>query len=112
MELVEKLSLSTRPHPHPIIFNGLTRAVNSRNKRSVRVHFSMGSYHDYADCDVVPMEACSLLLGRPWKYDTNSLHHGHANYYSLMFKGKKIILHPMTPEDIVKSDIVRAKQQH
>jgi hypothetical protein len=72
----------------------------------------MGSYHDYADCDVVPMEACSLLLGRPLQCDTNSLHHGHANYYSLMFKGKKIILHPMTPEQIVKSDIVRAKQQH
>jgi hypothetical protein len=29
-----------------------------------------------------------------------------------MFKGKKIILHPMTPEQIVKSDIARAKQQH
>jgi hypothetical protein len=112
MELVEKLSLSTRPHPHPIIFNGLTRAINSRNKRSVRVHFSMGSYHDYADCDVVPMEACSLLLGRPWKYDTDSLHHGRTNNYSLMFKGKKIILHPMTPEQIVKSDIARAKQQY
>jgi hypothetical protein len=32
----------------------------------VRVHFSIGMYSDYADCDVVPMEACSLLLGRPW----------------------------------------------
>jgi hypothetical protein len=29
-----------------------------------------------------------------------------------MFKGKKIILHPMTPEQIVKSDIARAKQQY
>jgi hypothetical protein len=26
----------------------------------VRVHFSIGLYFDYADCDVVPMEACSL----------------------------------------------------
>jgi hypothetical protein len=28
-----------------------------------------------------------------------------------MFKGKKIILHPMTPEQIVKADIAKAKQQ-
>jgi hypothetical protein len=53
------------------------------------------------------MEACSLLLGRPWQYDTDYLHHGHTNHYSLLFKGKKIILHPMTPEQIVKDDIAR-----
>jgi hypothetical protein len=40
----------------------------------VRVHFSIGIYSDYADCDVVPMEACSLLLGRPWEYDLVWLH--------------------------------------
>jgi hypothetical protein len=41
----------------------------------VRVHFSIGMYSDYADCEVVPMEACSLLLGRPWEYDTDACHH-------------------------------------
>jgi hypothetical protein len=41
----------------------------------------------------------------------DSLHHGHTNHYSLMFKGKKIILHPMSPEQILKADIARAKQQ-
>jgi hypothetical protein len=54
------------------------------------------------------MEACSLLLGRPWQYDTDSLHHGRLNHYSLMFKGQKIIIHPMTPEQIVKDDLARA----
>ncbi|XP_066396062.1 uncharacterized protein [Miscanthus floridulus] len=68
----------------------------------------MGSYSDYTDCDVVPMEACSLLLGRPWQYDIDCLHHGRTNHYSLLFKGKKIILHPMTLEQIVKDDIARA----
>jgi hypothetical protein len=43
-----------------------------------------------------------LLLGRPWQYDTDILHHGRSNHYSLMFKGQKIIIHPMTPEQIVK----------
>jgi hypothetical protein len=54
------------------------------------------------------MEACSLLLGRPWQYDTDSLHHGHSNHYSLMSKGHKMIIHPMTPEQIVKDDLARA----
>jgi hypothetical protein len=35
-------------------------------------------------------------LGRPWQYDTDSLHHGRSNHYSFMFKGQKIIIHPMT----------------
>jgi hypothetical protein len=112
MELVEKLSLPTRPHPHPYHIQWLNQGGKLKVTRLVRVHFSMGSYHDYADCDVVPMEACSLLLGRPSQYDTYSLHHGRTNHYSLMFKGKKIILHPVTPEQIVKSNIARAKQQH
>ena len=49
-----------------------------------------------------------MLLGRPWQYDTDSLHHGRSNHYSFMFKGQKIIIHPMTPEQIVKDDIARA----
>ncbi|XP_066385049.1 uncharacterized protein [Miscanthus floridulus] len=107
-DLVEKLSLQTRPHPHPYHIQWLNQGGKLKVTRSVRVHFSMGSYSDYTDCDVVPMEACSLLLGRPWQYDIDCLHHGRTNHYSLLFKGKKIILHPMTPEQIVKDDIARA----
>jgi hypothetical protein len=39
------------------------------------VHFSISTYHDYADCDVVLMQACSLLLGCHWKFDTDDVHH-------------------------------------
>jgi hypothetical protein len=61
-DLVEKLSLPTRPHPHPYRIQWLNQGGSLKVTRSVRVHFSMGSYHDYADCDIVPMETCSLLL--------------------------------------------------
>jgi len=30
-----------------------------------RVKFSIGNYVDIVDCDVAPMSACHLLLGRP-----------------------------------------------
>ncbi|WVZ63638.1 hypothetical protein U9M48_013253 [Paspalum notatum var. saurae] len=106
--LIEKLSLPTRKHPNPYHIQWLNDGGKIKVTRSVRVSFSMGAYSDFVDCDVVPMEACSLLLGRPWQYDTDSLHHGRSNHYSFMFKGKKIIIHPMTPEQIVKDDIARA----
>ena len=50
------------------------------------------------------MQACSLLLGRPWEYDTVALHHARTNTYALLHKGKKIILLPLTSAEIVKHD--------
>jgi hypothetical protein len=48
------------------------------------------------------MDACSLLLGRPWEFDTDAIHYGISNKYTLMHKGKKIVLLPMTPTEIVQ----------
>ena len=66
MEMVEKLSLTTRPHPHPYYIQWFNNSGKVKVTRTVRVHFSISTYADYVDCDVVPMQACSLLLGRPW----------------------------------------------
>jgi hypothetical protein len=55
------------------------------------------------------MQACSLLLGHPWKYDTNALHYGRINIYTLLHKGKKIVLLPLTLAEIVKHDKELAK---
>ena len=71
---------------------------------TARVHFSIGTYHDYANCDVVLMQACSLLLGRPWEFDTNVIHHGRSNKYTLVHNRKKITLLPLTPNEIVQCD--------
>jgi hypothetical protein len=49
---------------------------------------------------VVPTDAYSLLLGCPWEFDTD--HYGRSNKYTLMHKGKKIMLLPMTPTEIVQ----------
>ena len=67
----------------------------------VRVDFEIGPYKDSIDFDVVPMTVCHLLLGRPWLYDRYVQHNGRANTYHLEFKGKKINLQPMTPQQIV-----------
>jgi hypothetical protein len=106
--LVEKLSLSTRKHLNPYSVQWLNDGGKIKITWTVCAPFSIGAYSYYIDCDVVPMDARSLLLGRPWQYDINSMLHGRLNHYSLMFKGQKIIIHPMTPEQIVKDDLARA----
>src|SRR5213075_130559 len=96
-EVVKKLGLPTREHTHPYHIQWINNSGKVKVTQTARVHFSIGSYHDYADFDVVPMDACSLLLGRPWEFDTDALHHGRTNKYTLMHKGKKIVLLPMSP---------------
>ena len=92
IEMAEKLCLTTTRHPRPYYIQWLNECGKLKVTRCVRVHFKIGSYHDYVDCDVVPMQACSLLLGRPWQYDNSVVHHGRKNAYTLMFEGKTINL--------------------
>lgn len=63
--MVEKLALTTQQHSHPYYIQWFNNSGRLKVTRIVRVYFSIGSYHDYTDCDVVPKQACSLLLGRP-----------------------------------------------
>jgi len=54
------------------------------------------------------MQACSLLLGRPWEHDNNATHHGISNKYTFVHKGKEYTLLPLTPAEIVQGDKERA----
>lgn len=100
---VKKLDLKAVPHPSPYKLAWLTKGVDITVSRQVTVSFSIGSYLDSVCCDVVPMDACHLLLGRPWQYDKNVTHSGKANTYSFVFKGRTITLLPSpetAPDDI------------
>jgi hypothetical protein len=100
-----------REHPHPYNIQWFNNSGKVKVTQTARVHFSIGSYHVVADFDVVPMDACSLLLGCPWEFDADAIHHGRTNTYNLMHKGKKITLVPMTPSEIVKYEQGKAKQK-
>lgn len=59
------------------------------------VSLSIGSiYKDKIWCDVVAIDACHLLLGRPWQYNRNVVHDGKRNTYNFMFNNIKIVLLP------------------
>ena len=43
------------------------------------------------------MDACHLLLGRPWQHGVDATHEGKANLYSFQWKKKRIIIPPLPP---------------
>ncbi|KAK1564032.1 hypothetical protein QYE76_048328, partial [Lolium multiflorum] len=100
-ELCTKLKLKYLPHPHPYYIQWLSDNGEMKVNHMVRVEFEIGPYKDCIDFDVVPMTVCHLLLGRPWLYDHSVQHNGRANTYHLEYKGKKINLQPMSPQQIV-----------
>uniref|UniRef100_A0A7N1A7T9 CCHC-type domain-containing protein n=1 Tax=Kalanchoe fedtschenkoi TaxID=63787 RepID=A0A7N1A7T9_KALFE len=110
-DLVQRLALTTKPHPQPYYIQWFNNNGKVKVTRLTKVQFSIGSYHDAIDCDIIPMQACSVLLGRPWQYDKDSLHHGRTNQYSFVHQNKKIVLHPMSPEAILKDEIARASKE-
>lgn len=68
------------------------------------VNFSIGqNYKDQAWCDMVAMDTCHLLLGRPWQYDGKITHDGHLNTYNFMFNSTKIVLLPKKDHIELKS---------
>jgi hypothetical protein len=103
---VKKLGLTTRPHPYHIQW--LNDSGKAKITQTCRVPFSIGVYSYFVDCDVVPMQACSLLLGHPWEQDNDAMHHGRSNKYTFMHKGQKITMAPFTPAEIVQADRERA----
>ncbi|XP_040938025.1 uncharacterized protein [Gossypium hirsutum] len=67
--MVEKLSLPTTKHPSPYKLQWLNDGGELKVTKQVLVSFTIGKYSDEVLCDVVPMHAGHLLLGRPWQFD-------------------------------------------
>jgi hypothetical protein len=80
--IVEKLALVTVDHPHPynLVWLENSQKVNvykqclvQLNSQKVNVYrqclvqFTIGDiYYGKVLCDVIPIDACLLILGRPW----------------------------------------------
>jgi hypothetical protein len=106
--MVENLALTTKRHPHPYHIRWPNNSGKVKVTKLVQVYFATGSYRDVVECDVVPTEACNILLRRPWQFDTDHIHHGRSNQYSFIHHDKKIILLPMSPKAIVCDDVAKA----
>ena len=76
--MVDKLKLKIETHPHPYKLSWLKKENEIKVNQCCLVSFSIRkNYKDEVWCDVVPMDACHILLGRPWQYDWKVIHDGH-----------------------------------
>ena len=93
--MVDALGLKAWPHPQPHCIEWLYNSGRLKVTHKVRVKFNIGTYYDEVICDVVLMDVCQLLLGRPWQYDRNAIHEGRSNTFMFRDVGIKRVLQPM-----------------
>ncbi|XP_019189640.1 PREDICTED: uncharacterized protein LOC109184063 [Ipomoea nil] len=103
-ELTNKLGLQTISHPTPYSLQWLNKTGEIKVDKQVMVPMSIGKYEDSILCDVVPMQAAHVLLGRPWQFDKKTTHEGYTNRYSFFHNGRKIVLVPLSPKQIFEDE--------
>ncbi|GKV38616.1 hypothetical protein SLEP1_g46505 [Rubroshorea leprosula] len=102
--MVEKLRLLVKDLANPYKLQWLRKGNEVKVTKRCLVSFSIGNkYQDKVWCDVIPMDACHLLLGRPWQFDQKTIHDGHANTYSFVKDGVKVKLIPLKPEETLEN---------
>jgi hypothetical protein len=99
-EMVEKIDLETNRHPSPYKVSWLQKGHQVHVTKQCLVEFKMGEYRDKIMCDVIPMDVCHVLLGRPWQYDRNVVHERRMNTYTLEKDGKSYTLLPIKDKEV------------
>ncbi|XP_026460050.1 uncharacterized protein LOC113360806 [Papaver somniferum] len=94
-KLVEKLRLPVTLRPNPSCVGWINSSSTQKITHQCLVRFSFPGYVDYALCDVINMNAASLLLGRPWKYDIHVVHNFYENTYTFIHDGFTKLLWPL-----------------
>nr|KYP35482.1 hypothetical protein KK1_043481 [Cajanus cajan] len=90
------------PHPQPYHLQWLNKDEDTVVSQQVKVKFSIGKYEDQVLCDIVPMEACHILLGRSWQFEKKTMHNGLTNEIIFTHKEKKFVLYPLSPQQVAK----------
>jgi len=98
--LVSKLNLEIKPHPRPYKLQWLSEHGEIGVNKQVNICFSIGNYHDYVLCDLVPIETIHVLLGRPWQLDKRANHDGYSNKYTFVYNERKVTLVPLSPREV------------
>jgi hypothetical protein len=93
--MVEKLELNKTSHTNPYKVSWLQKGHQVMGSQQCQVEFKIGGYKDEILCDVIPMDVCHILLGRPWQFDINVIHDGINNTYTLENNGRTHMLLPI-----------------
>jgi hypothetical protein len=98
-------------HAKPYRLQWLNDSGEVKVTKQVVVPFSIGKYVDEVLCDVVPMQASHILVGRPWQYDRKAIHDGVKNMYTTVKDGETITLLSLTPKQVY-DDQIKLKSEH
>lgn len=101
-EMVEKLGMLTLRHPQAYRLQWLDDCADVKVTKQVLVSFSIGEYVDEVLCDVVPMQACHIVLSRPWQFDRKVTHDGFTNRLSFVLRKQKVVLIPLSPKQVLE----------
>jgi len=82
-EMVEKLELETVAHPSPYKVSWLQKGHQVTITKQCLVEFNIWGYRDEILCDVISIDVCHILFGRPWQYDKIVDHDERKNIYTL-----------------------------
>ena len=75
------------------------------------ISFSIAKYKDEVLCDVVPMHAIHILLGRLWQFHRKVNHDGFKNRHSFAKDNKTITLVLLTPRQVYE-DQMKLKREN
>jgi hypothetical protein len=78
-EMVEKWELETTAHTKAYKVSWFQKGHQVMVTKQCLVEFKIGGYRDKIMCDVIPMDVCHILLGRPWQFERNVIHGGRKN---------------------------------
>eukprot|EP00253_Pinus_taeda_P022668 PITA_22668 len=93
-EMVEQLGLKRLKHPSPYRVSWLQKGHQLLVDEESEVEFQIIRYKDKIICDIMPMDICHILLGRPWQYDRKVTHDGAMNCYKFE---KDRVRHTLVP---------------
>ena len=80
--MLEKLNLQATTHPHPYNIQWLNQSKGLQVNSRCLISISIGkNYDDELWCDIIPMDACHILLGRPWLFNQKMIQNGYLSSY-------------------------------
>ncbi|GJV44217.1 hypothetical protein Tco_1428753, partial [Tanacetum coccineum] len=91
--LVKDFKIPTEPRHSPYQIRWIKKGLTLKVTTICKVHLAIGKhYNELVICDVFDIEACHVLLERPWQHDMDATHQGKSNMYLFKWCGKTIAM--------------------